>query len=383
MSDANGRGMAVGRALVVGGGIAGLSAAIALSRRGVATTVLERHGRAEGASIAITNRAVHALEELGVLDACLAAGVALRGTSLFARIHDGAGNLVPVPPPPPPQDTGLPSSISLYRPTLARILAEAATSAGAAIHLGRSIRSLRDQGDRVETEWDDGSRHEVDIVVGADGTHSAVRPLIHGDALRPDYTGTMGLRWMLQDGPEGQPGFYVLPDNSMVATTRLPGNLVYFASGVEMPNRRVDQAEARSLVRGILDRYSAPFLIALRERLTDDQEIIARPFEWLMAPAPWHRGRITLIGDAAHSTTAHLSSGGGMALEDSVVLAEELAGGGGVAAALDRFMARRIGRTRLVVEASVELLRLQQRRAHPAESAALRARAVGALMQPY
>lgn len=155
------------------------------------------------------------------------------------------------------------------------------------------------------------------------------------------------------------------------------------AAGVDMENRRVAQDEARRLLRRELERYSTPLLVALRVALTDDEEIIVRPFEWLMVPSPWHRGRVTIIGDAAHSTTAHLSSGGSMTLKDAVVLAQELARDDDVPAALDRFMVRRIDRTRLVVEGSVELGRLHQVHADRRESAAVRARAVGALMRPY
>ena len=110
--------MIVQKVLVVGAGLAGLSAAIALARQGTKVTVATRDERAEGASITITNRAVDAVEALGVLDACLAQGVYPRGSdSIFAAMMDGAGKPLPVPPPPPRADDRLPPYIAIYTPT--------------------------------------------------------------------------------------------------------------------------------------------------------------------------------------------------------------------------------------------------------------------------
>jgi len=72
-------------------------------------------------------------------------------------------------------------------------------------------------------------------------------------------------------------------------------------------------------------------------------------------PRPWYRGRVVLVGDAAHSMTPHLASGAGMAIEDGIVLSEELAGGDAVEAALERFMERRWDRCRIVVENSMQI----------------------------
>jgi 2-polyprenyl-6-methoxyphenol hydroxylase-like FAD-dependent oxidoreductase len=74
-----------------------------------------------------------------------------------------------------------------------------------------------------------------------------------------------------------------------------------------------------------------------------------------LLPAPWYRGRVVVIGDAAHTTTPHLATGAGIAIEDAVVLAELMGSGIAVPDALDRFMARRFGRCRLVVETAIRL----------------------------
>ena len=100
-------------------------------------------------------------------------------------------------------------------------------------------------------------------------------------------------------------------------------------------------------------------------------------------PAPWYRGRILLIGDAAHATTPHIAYGAGMAIEDSVVLADELRRNGTVEAALEAFMRRRFDRCRLVVETSWQLSEWE---VDPPEDPGLHhqlvGRALGALAQP-
>jgi 2-polyprenyl-6-methoxyphenol hydroxylase-like FAD-dependent oxidoreductase len=375
--------MIVQKVLVVGAGLAGLSAAIALAARGVQVAIATLDARAEGASITITNRAVDAVEALGVLDACLAEGLTpLDGESIFASLMDGAGNPLPVPLPPRPA-TDLPAYIAIYRPDLSRILTEAAEAAGVTIRTGVTFASLIDEGSHVDVIFTDGAHDRFDLVVGADGAHSAVRGIIH-PGITPTYTGWMSFRIVLDDGPAGPPGFYTLPNGQgMLATVRLPGNRLYMAAGKRMESGRIAPAEAVELLAEIIAPYSAPLINAIRDRLAEQPSVIARPFDYVLMPSPWHRGRITVIGDAAHATTPNLASGGSIAIEDGVVLAEELAKAQTLAAGLDAFMARRYARCALVVETSLAMMRSADLKADPGGSAALRSKALAELVLPY
>lgn len=371
--------------LIVGGGIAGLAAAISLGKSGHDCHVVEIKGGEYGASIGITNRAVHALDALGVYEACAdKATVAKPGQSLFSGMKDSAGVLLPIPPMPPLPDTGMPNFIAIYRPELAEILATAAKAAGAKIEIGKTITALVNGPDEVSVTFSTGDQASYDLVIGADGCRSSVRDMAFGDIVKPLYSGHIALRWMVTGDLEGEPGFYNQRDGNMVAVARLPGDRWYVAAGVDVPElRHIPNEEAVTILQGILDSYTAPILVNMRKHLDANQEVITRPFESLMMPAAWHKQRVVLIGDAAHSTTAHLSSGGGMALEDAVVLAEELAKASSIDSALESFTARRDPRARLVVETSVKLLELQQAKAGPAAAGPLRGRAIGVLTQPY
>src|SRR5205823_12441722 len=112
------------------------------------------------------------------------------------------------------------------------------------------------------------------------------------------------------------------------------------------------------LVDTFLQRL-APFggpVAEVRDRdITPSSEIVLRPFETLLMPPPWYRGRVVLIGDAAHSMTAHIAQGAAMAVEDAIVLAEELASKPTLLQALDGYMERRYERCKTLVEISTTL----------------------------
>jgi len=101
--------------------------------------------------------------------------------------------------------------------------------------------------------------------------------------------------------------------------------------------------------------FSGDVMLHAREWVNDPANVDYRPMNAFLLPPPWHRGRVAVIGDAAHTTTPHLATGAGIAIEDAVVMAELLAADLSVADLLDQFMARRFDRCRLVVETAVKL----------------------------
>jgi len=90
----------------------------------------------------------------------------------------------------------------------------------------------------------------------------------------------------------------------------------------------------------------------IRSQITDPTKVVFRPVEVLMLPERWFDGRVVLIGDAAHTTPPHLGQGAGMAIEDAIVLSDELNGAGEIEDALARFMRRRLERCKFIVEKS-------------------------------
>jgi 2-polyprenyl-6-methoxyphenol hydroxylase-like FAD-dependent oxidoreductase len=120
-------------------------------------------------------------------------------------------------------------------------------------------------------------------------------------------------------------------------------------------DRRLSPQQMLAELRAQLADFSGDVMSFVRDHVTDPQLIDYRPMNAFLLPPPWHRGRVVVIGDAAHTTTPHLATGAGIAIEDAVVLAELLATDLPVAALLDQFMTRRFERCRLVVETAVKL----------------------------
>ncbi|MFB9465545.1 FAD-dependent monooxygenase [Streptomyces cinereospinus] len=372
----------VSTALIVGGGIAGLSAAIALSRAGVQCEVLELADAPGGASLALSGRATEALDELGVYDALHARSTPFTDGTTAAHQMDEHGRLLSKGPQRP-QWPGAKTPLGVHRPALLELLQETAQGLGAEVHRGVTTQTVDERGDGVFVTTTDGREARYDLVVGADGIGSRTRSRIFPESPRPAYSGQFSFRWMLSgppiegegwyNGPEGRLGFY-----------HLPGNLIYVPAVVDLPEGTwLTEEDTYAHFTRLLDSFTAPAVVELRRRLAPGADLIARPFEWILLPAPWYRGRTLLIGDAAHATTAHMGMGGGMAIEDAVVLGQCVAKEPTLQAAFDAFMERRYARVSIVVETSVALSRLEQEGAPTTENMAVASAAFMALGQPY
>ena len=122
--------------------------------------------------------------------------------------------------------------------------------------------------------------------------------------------------------------------------------------------------------------------MCIRDRITDDQGVVYRPLEWLLLESAWHRGRVTLLGDAVHATTPHLGQGAGLAIEDSLVLAEEVERHLKMEQALDAYRRRRFERCAYVVRASLAICMGQLGKGPPVDNAKATAEMFGVVAQP-
>ncbi len=359
---------AANRVLVVGGGLSGTAAALSLRRAGMDVELLEREPvwQAMGTGITLMGPALRALQHLGVLEQCLREGGGTSEMSLF----DVHGNLLEHLHLDGLLGPDLPAVGGMMRPALHRILAGAAVEAGVAVRTGVSVGSLQQRPDGVEVALTDGSSGTYDLVLGADGLRSQIRELVFGaDAPQPQALGQMVWRAVLDRPPsvtgEGQ---YYGPGLKTGFTPMGPDRMYQFLvqpfADEELPPPEDRPARMRELL--------APFggaVAEVREQITDPDKVDVRRLYWLLMPPPWYRGRVLLIGDAAHATTPQLAMGGAIALEDGIVLAELLAAHDELDAALEGFMARRYDRCRMVVENSVQLSEWEKDAARHGEDA--------------
>jgi 2-polyprenyl-6-methoxyphenol hydroxylase-like FAD-dependent oxidoreductase len=348
-------------ALVVGGGIAGMAAAIMLRRNGIPVDLIDidPEWRVYGAGITITGPTLRAFQALGILervmdDAHTADGVQVCGV-------DGAP--LTVIPTPAPVGSNVPGSGGIMRPTLHKILSGDVLERGTNVRLGITVDAIVHEADGERVTFSDGTTGDYDVVIGADGLSSRVRTLLFPGAQAPQFTGQACWRLMTTRHPAIDRRHYYLGGPVKAGLNPVSRDAMYMFVLENVPEQAwVDPATFPERLRELLRAYGG-VLAEVRARLDANSAIVYRPLATVLLPAPWFVGRTVIIGDAAHATTPQLASGAGMAVEDGLVLAEELHRAQTVEEGLRHFMSRRYDRCRLVVENSIQLGRYEVARA--------------------
>ena len=357
--------MDTARILIVGGGIGGLTSAIALRARGFDVDVIERDPEwtVYGVGIIQQSNVVRAMNDLGVLEDYLGAGFGFDHVDVYAP---GGQHVAKVPSPRLAE--GFPANVGIARPALHKVLGDRTIAAGAVVKLGATITKMNDDGDGVDVELSDGTAKRYDLVIGADGLNSSTRATIFPDLPPPAFAGQGVWRYNLPR-PDDLISLRTYQSNIGVGLVPLSSDVMYMFVTTPEDGSRLPRDGLAAAMRAKLVG-SAPAIAALGEAITDDDSVVYRPLETLFVDGPWHKGRIVLIGDAVHATTPHLGQGAGMAIEDSIVLADELARAATPEAAFTAFHARRFDRCKFIVEESLALCRAQvERRPHDQASA--------------
>jgi len=371
---------AVNKVLIVGGGVGGMSTAIALRRIGVSVDLidLDPNWGALGAGITITGPTLRALKQIGVYDDVVALAYVGEGI----QVCDTQGVPLRRLPTPMPQEAGVHSSGGIMRPTLHRILAGHVTGLGATVRTALTVDALEQDADGVDARFSDGTSGRYDFVVGGDGLNSLVRHLVFPDAPEPEYTGQMAWRVTVPRPAEVERRTYFLGGPHKVGVTPVSDDEMYLFL-LERSEKLFHEDEGLHLkLAALLDGYGGTIIDAVRATMTPDSYVNVRPLEGFVMETPWHKGRVLLIGDAAHPTTPQLASGAGIAVEDALVLAEEFARGLPVEETMQAFTRRREWRCRLVVESSVNIGKLEQARAPVEEQTAIVEYALARLAEP-
>jgi 2-polyprenyl-6-methoxyphenol hydroxylase-like FAD-dependent oxidoreductase len=340
--------------LVIGGGFAGMTAALQLSRQGYDVDLIEIDAgwRSYGAGISLNGSTLRVLLQLGLLDRFREVGHASDGVEM--RGPDDA--VLAVLPTPRIVGPDIPGGGGILRPALAKILSEAVLASNTAVRLGVTFTDIIEDETGVRVTFSDGSEGRYDLVIGADGLYSAVRGKVFPAAPKPRFIGQSVWRAVLPK-PEGIETVVMWMGSTLKAGVNVVNKdqIYLFLTEDRATNDYIAPETFVETLRALLARFPSPILQKIASELSSEHQIVYRPLEQMLLPRPWYRGRVVLIGDAVHATTPHLAAGACIGIEDAMVLAEELAKGADVDGALAAFEARRWERCRMVVENSGRL----------------------------
>jgi FAD-dependent urate hydroxylase len=327
------------RVLIVGGGIAGLALAPVLARSGVAVDVIEREPawRHAGTGMYLPGNAARALRALG-----LEARVASRAVEIARqRFCDHRGRLLCEVDVAELWAAAGPC-LALHRADLHGLLREAAGDVP--LRTGLAVKRLAQRDGIVSVGFSDGTSGEYDLVVGADGIHSAVRRLTFAPTAAPRPVGQIGWRFLAPRPREVTTWSVMLGRGTALLTVPLAGDRVYCSCDVVSPR---DHHTAELVPAERLGELFAEFadpaatLLDALDAATDIH--VARIEE--VALDRWAHEHVVLIGDAAHAASPNMAQGAAMALEDALVLSHCLRDIRAIPDALVAFEARRRPRT--------------------------------------
>jgi 2-polyprenyl-6-methoxyphenol hydroxylase-like FAD-dependent oxidoreductase len=330
------------QAIIIGGGIGGITAALALRRVGVRSMVYERarEVREVGAGLALWPNALRVMTSLGL-------GGAVRGLGVpdaEGAIRTWRGALLArMWPRQMRQRYGAMMTV-VHRADLLAVLLDA--MGRASLRLSAECVGFRQDADGVTVQFANGREARGDLLIGADGLYSAVRAQMFG-AVRPTYAGYTAWRGMAEfDHDRVTPGeswgrgarFGMMP---------ISRGRVYWFGTANMAGGAAEPLDGRKcdLLRRFAD-WHAPIEALIQA--TDEAAILRNDIYDRPALSQWSEGRVTLLGDAAHPMTPNLAQGACQAIEDAAVLAKCLSADSDVVSALHAYEAWRIGRTRAI-----------------------------------
>lgn len=348
-------------ALIAGGGIAGLTASLALRNAGFTTRVFEAAPDFSelGVAVILGPNGMKSLRALGrgTFDAVIEQGVATRKYSTARLIHSNGSSVGLEAARGEGIDLvdlfGVPQ-VTIRRNRLHNILLDA--HEGREIHSSRRLVGFDEDAGTVTARFHDGSDETGELLIGADGINSTVRALLHG-AEDSRFTGWGSLRGIIPHYtlPRGyETGVQVVDGDAFVIVMPIDGGDCYITTSWRVQENTWPRDPIVAW-EGVMRRVDGWFIAEHALRAVDTSTVVPREVRDRVAIPSWSRGRATLVGDAAHAMSNNWGQGANSAMEDGVILARCLAEIPDLRAALDGYDTLRIPRTTRLQEASRDL----------------------------
>lgn len=345
--------MTVKKVLVIGGGVAGTVATIALAHKGVDVTLIEISPKwfGVGHGITVHGNALRAFQQIGVADAIIARGVPFNEI----RVCDAGGHLRAQIPTPRTGGADLPATLGTLRSDLQAILVDEIRALGVDVRLGTTATAFVEQGDHVDVALSNGGTEGFDLVIAADGIKSGTRAIL-GIPERPRPSGMGIWRFVTTRTPEMDSAAVYYGGPWYKAGYAPISKTECYAYILTDPGRPADDGRTNAeVVRELASGYHGAW-DHLRESITEETYMNFQPIEWLSVEGPWHRGRVIAIGDAVHACPPLIAQGAAMCAEDAVLIADYATRDGDLEVLLTEFEERRKPRVKVVVESSLKMV---------------------------
>lgn len=341
----------VKKILVVGAGIGGQSVAIGLKKAGFDVDVVEiqKEFNVYGVGIIQQANALRALDAIGVADE------AMRRGSPYGKVKLCLPHGVQIGEAGTPPIGKFPSHNGISRKILHDVLFEESLKVGLKYKMGTTIKSIDNQLDKVDVTFLDDTNNTYDIVIAADGVNSKVRKLVFGE-YKATYVGLSVWRYAFKRPADLDTGYIFFNKKHKLGVIPMTADLCYiFVNSAEGEDPLVPEGQLVERLKSYMSMYPIKMVQELIPQVVDSKLVNYRALETLKMEAPWFKNRVVVLGDAAHTTIPQLGSGAALAIEDAVVLVEELQKDGSVNEVFESYMKRRYERCKMVVDVSETL----------------------------
>ena len=342
--------------LVVGAGIGGLCAAVALAQIGAEVDVIDikSDNSVAGVGWGLRTNGLRALREIGLLEETLAIGF----PTPPLRYYDRNGHHV-VDISYGRKFDDMPNNVQLPRLGFLEMASARALEVGCRIMMATTVLDIQQDDSGVTVELSDGSSRRYDLVLGFDGINSQIREYLFGQKYVPVRSGGVAWRAAVRAPETLQGALFCHGFGGKVGFVPLVGGMMYVIVTHFEPDRPRHDPNAFPAImheRASEMMGDSDFMAEAIDSLRTATNVAYTPLDTVMVPYPWYRGRVMIMGDAAHATTPYLGSGAAMAIEDGVVFAKLLRTDDSLYDVQTKFMARRYPRVKTIWDWSLKMM---------------------------